>query len=272
METDWLKLWRELVAINNSGHKEHSSLRNRYEEHAQKHSERFDPLLDFVLKNIGKNETVLEIGAGNGRWTLPIARKCKSVTAIEPSPDMRTLLRRNIEAAGLKNVEIVPASWENAAIRTHDVGVCAHAMYSNPDIASFVHKLEQHTKKTCYLAIRLPAIDGIIGELSTKIHGTPHDSPNAIVAFNALYSMGICANALVENEVYRWENKTLDEAFSRAKHHLRLDATDEYDRLIWDTLKSKLIRENDIIMWPDGMRSALLWWNPRPFDSSQTQD
>jgi SAM-dependent methyltransferase len=263
METKWLDIWRDLAILNNKNFEARGDLPIRYKEHAKKQSERFDPLLDFVLKNTNRNTTALDIGAGSGRWTVPLASTCKIVTAIEPSVDMREILGQNIGAAGLTNVRIVPDPWEEALIGQHDISVCAHAMYSNPDLASFIHKLELHTRKTCYLAIRLPPVNGIIGDLSFAIYGRYHDSPNAIIAYNALYELGICANVLVENEIYRWENNTYEDAFSRAKHHLHLNLTDKYDTLVKETLRRRLIRADNSLMWPDGMRSALLWWNPR---------
>ena len=267
MDTDWLKLWRELVnATSYTPRKESSSLRRRYEEHARKRKERPDPLLDFVLKNIDSHTSVIDIGAGSGRWTIPLARIALSVTAIEPSVTMREMLCENIEATKLNNVQIIQTSWEDAVVAPHDIVVCAHAMYVDPDFSSFVRKQERHSKKTCYLAIRLPPADGIIGELSLAIYGRFHDSPNAIIAYNALYTLGIYANVMVENDVDRWVSKTYEDAIAKAKRHLRLESSDKYDKLIQDTLARRLVPSDTSLIWPDGMRSALLWWKPTSTD------
>ncbi len=261
METDWFELWRELVVAN--AHPHNSELAGRYESHARKRGERPDPLLNFVLKNTGNEITVLEIGAGSGRWTIPLGKIARSVTAIEPSDAMLGMLRENVASAKLKNVRIVQSSWEEATIEPHDIVVCSHAMYASPDLGFFVRKMEQCATKTCYLAMRLPPSDGIIGTLSLSIYGHPHDSPNAIIAYNALYSMGIYANVLVEDNIHSWVNSTTEEAFVRAKRHLRLESSTTYDRLIRDTLDKRLTLMDNSYVWPDGMRSALLWWHVR---------
>jgi len=109
----------------------------------------------------------------------------------------------------------------------------------------------------------LPPADGIMAELSLRIYGCRHDSPDAVIAFNALYTLGISANVLVENGMVNWVNDTLDDAFSRAKRHLRLETSGTtYDELIYSTLNRRLSFSNGVYSWPDGMRSALLWWNP----------
>jgi len=257
MEIDWLNLWRELIIAN--PHSPDSEPIRRYKTHAQQRRLRPDPLLDFVLQSVDSSATVLDIGAGNGRWTIPLAAKAKAITAIEPDRDMLKVLRENILTVQGK-IQIIPSSWENAQVEVHDIAVCAHAMYSSRDLASFVRKMDQHARKACYLAIRLPPVNGIIAELSKAISGHVYDSANAVIAFNALYSLGIYANVLVEKDIYPWVNITLEEAFLRAKRHLRLDSDNTYDNLIMDTLHKRLTLSNKGYIWPDGMRSALLWW------------
>jgi 2-polyprenyl-3-methyl-5-hydroxy-6-metoxy-1,4-benzoquinol methylase len=259
METNWLELWRDL--INANPHTPNSEPMKRYKTHAYQGKQRPDPILDFVLQSIDGSMSVLDIGAGSGRWTVPITRVANSVTAIEPSGEMLEILRNNFKIA-MANVEIIQSSWEDAVVHDHDIIVCAHAMYSSPDLALFVHKMEQHARKGCYMAIRLPPVDGVLGVLSKTIHGRIFDSANAVIAYNALYSLGIYANVLVEKEIHYWVNNTLEEAFSRVKKHLHLDSATEYDEIIRDTLKKHLVFANNCYVWPDGMRSALIWWNP----------
>jgi SAM-dependent methyltransferase len=262
MEINWLELWRELVIAGY--YPKSNELAQRYEKHARKRMDRPDPLLDFVLKEVDSLDRGLDIGAGSGRWTIPLAKKVKTMSVVEPSDKMAELLRENAATGGLGNIDIISTTWEEAKIGTYDFIVCSHAMYTSPDLAAFVRKMEQYTRKECYLAVRLPPADGILGELSLAIYGRRHDSPDAIIAYNALYSLGIYANVLVENGIVHWENATIEEAFSRAKRHLRLEKDEMHDKLIHETLGRRLQYVNNSYIWPDGMRSALLWWSPAP--------
>jgi FkbM family methyltransferase len=130
VEIDWLELWRELVVANL--HTLDSAPTKRYEAHSYRKKQRPDPLLDCVVQSIDASMTILDIGAGNGRWTIPLARKAKSVTAIEPDADMLNELRENIKT-GSGNIQNIQSSWEDAEVEVHDIAVCAHAMYSSPD-------------------------------------------------------------------------------------------------------------------------------------------
>jgi SAM-dependent methyltransferase len=260
-EIDWLGLWRELVM--RKLHPKTEILVERYKAHGQKRKERPDSLLDFILKEIDAQDTAIDIGPGTGRWTIPLAQKIKSVTAVEPTSGMAEMLKENLDNAILRNVEVLSQTWEDATLSVHDIVVCAHGMYASNDLAAFVHKMERFSHKQCYMAIRLPPADGILSELSLKIHGCRHDSPDAVIAYNALYTMGIHANVLVENSMVNWVNETVEDAFIRTKRHLRLEPSDmTYDELIYSTLNRRLSFSDGVYTWPDGMRSALLWWSP----------
>ena len=61
--------------------------------------------------DLGAEDVVLEIGAGLGALTVPVAHRVKRVIAVEPDQDLLPLLRTELAANDLSNVEIVPASF-----------------------------------------------------------------------------------------------------------------------------------------------------------------
>src|SRR5690606_19921635 len=131
-----------------------------------------------------------------------------------------------------------------------------HSMYTSPDLAGFVRFIERHARRGCFLELRLPPADGIVGRLSLHIHGSPHDSPNAVVAFNALHGMGIDVNVLVEQDVRYRVDPTFAAALERTRSHLRLAGTTHHDDLVRRTLEQGLTRVEGGWRWPDAKRSA----------------
>jgi SAM-dependent methyltransferase len=221
-----------------------------------------DPLLEHILESVTPDLTVLDIGAGIGRWTLPLAGKARHVTAVEPLEGMRRVLGERVAARGIAHLEIVGVPWGRAEVAPHDVAIAAHATYATPDLLGFVEKMERSARQICYLALRLPAHDGVIGELSQTIHGLWHDSPNFIVGYNLLLSAGRYPNVLIERNPARyWTDPTIEAAMARARRHLRL-ADDRQDATIRDVLARRLLRIDQGFRWPDCMRSALIWWHP----------
>lgn len=73
--------------------------------------------------------TVLDIGAGTGEFTLPVARRAGPVTALDLSPHMLAALRGKARQAGLENVTLVEADWEEADVPPHDVVLAVNSLY-----------------------------------------------------------------------------------------------------------------------------------------------
>lgn len=266
MATDWGALWRELASSDLMASAEgEAQMIERWRRVARQldsgEKQDPDPLLDFILDRLEPEMTVLDIGAGIGRLTLPIAGKARHVTAVEPLSGMRQVLMERVSSRGLANVTAVDAPWMEAELPPHDVAIAAHATYTTPDLIGYVRKMDRCARRTCYLAFRIPAHDGVIGELSQRIRGQWHDSPNFIVGYNLLLSAGFYPNVFMEPTPSRyWTDPTLDHAVARAKRHLHLTDS-SHDATIREVLSRRLTPLKGAFHWPDGMRSALLWWD-----------
>ncbi len=55
--------------------------------------------------------SALDVGAGCGALTVPLARRLKRVTALEPAPAMVEALQERLRRARLRNVRILPQAW-----------------------------------------------------------------------------------------------------------------------------------------------------------------
>ncbi len=270
-DTDWKHLWHDLAekfrALPKQGGE---GVADRWAKRA--HSRGYngdrrerdcdDPLMQFMLARLQADDIVLDIGAGIGRWSIPMAKVCKKVTALDALPGMLESLRENAAAEKLTNINPVVGDWATADVEPHDHVLSSHAAYISPDIVGYARKMERCAVQACYLVMRVPRHDGLIGELSRHIHGTFHDSPNFIVGYNALLQAGIAGHVIMGEQGRQWHNENLDAALRRAKRHLRLSAN-EHDGMIMDLLKEHLVFREGEYWWPDWMRSALVWWRPR---------
>lgn len=55
--------------------------------------------------------TVLEIGSGSGRYTIPLAKKCQSIHALDLSSEMLKFLNREIKEENITNVTTIKSAW-----------------------------------------------------------------------------------------------------------------------------------------------------------------
>ena len=123
-----------------------------------------EPALDVLAEQAGSNETWLDIGAGAGRYALPLAQRVREVIAVEPSASMRRALRTGMDEHGIGNVRIVPGAWPDAAaelgeLPAADVSIIAHVGYDIEAIGPFLDAMERATRNRCLamLTDRSPA-------------------------------------------------------------------------------------------------------------------
>ena len=268
--TDWAGFWRELCQAQLRRHPNRANGEDVWRDRARGLQTRIEQrwirpdssratVRAYLEATPGA--TLLDIGAGTGAWAAYLSPYASHITAMDPSPAMVTVMRENLAAQGVANVEIVQASWPEAETPVHDFSLCGHAMYGSPDLPRFIRRIEQVTRRLCFLLVRAPASDGVMAEAALRVWGHPHDSPNFQVAYNVLLEMGIRANVLFE-DADPWSPRrhaSLADALCEVKGRLLLD-TGEHDSFLLDLLQRRLRHEDGELVWPRDMRSALVWW------------
>lgn len=83
-------------------------------------------VLEAIAPLLVTARTALDVGAGVGALSLPLARRLDRVTALEPAPAMAALLRDEAARRALDNVEVLEHAWGEGAAAPHDLVLCAH--------------------------------------------------------------------------------------------------------------------------------------------------
>src|SRR5215210_4699663 len=102
-----------------------------------------EPALDALRALTEPDDTWLDVGAGAGRYALPISLRVKEVIAVEPSASMRHALRTGIAEHGATNIGIVGAAWPDALEQlgeppVADISLIAHVGYDIERIGPFL--------------------------------------------------------------------------------------------------------------------------------------
>ena len=206
---------------------------------------------------------MLDIGAGTGAWAVLMAPRVRRVTAVEPSPAMVAVMRENLEAAGIRNAEIIQDRWPQAQVEPHDFSLCSHAVYGSTDLPLFIRRMAACTRRMCFLVLRAPVTNCMMAEAAQHIWGQPHDSPNFTIAYNILLQMGIQANVLME-EGMSWRPfsaPSLEEALVDIKRRFDLSGDPQYDDYLLALLRSQAVQRDGQVTWPNVTRSALVYWH-----------
>jgi SAM-dependent methyltransferase len=137
--------------------------------------------------------SVLDVGAGGGAASLPLAGVAGRLVGVDESPEMVASFLAAAEAAGVP-AEGVEGRWPEVAGRVApaDVVVCHHVLYNVGDLAPFVEALTGHARRrvVAELTERHPLV--ALGPLWRRFHGLDRPAgPSADDAVAALAALGL---------------------------------------------------------------------------------
>ena len=92
--------------------------------------------------------TVLDVGAGGGAASLPLAGKAARLVAVDESAGMLAAFRAAAAAAGVA-AETIEGRWPDLAgtVGPADVVVCYDVLYNVPDLDRFARALTAHARR-----------------------------------------------------------------------------------------------------------------------------
>jgi SAM-dependent methyltransferase len=131
-----------------------------------------DPSLERLRSLVRPGDTWLDLGAGGGRYSLPIALLAQRVYAVEPSAGMRKVLASAMAEHGITNIEILDERWPGpTACPVADCGLISQVGYDIADIGPFLDQFEAHVSRLCVALLfeRPPVAD--FAPLWLPVHG-----------------------------------------------------------------------------------------------------
>jgi SAM-dependent methyltransferase len=203
-----------------------------------------DPSLNALLTLARNSDTWLDVGAGGGRYALPLALAVQSVIAIDPSPSMLAALREDAAAAGISNVSTVEARWPMEGPPAGDVALMAHVGYDIAEIGLFLDQLETQSSRMCVAMMGESAMTTVATMYWDRIHGEPRVRLPALPEFLVLLAArGRLPNVtLVDRAPPTFAS--LDEAHAMARRQLWLREGSEKDSRLRN-LVAETVSERD---------------------------
>ncbi|HEY1353552.1 MAG TPA: class I SAM-dependent methyltransferase [Ktedonobacteraceae bacterium] len=226
-----------------------------------------DPLYQRVRAKVTPQLSVLDVGAGTGRFALALAPHARQVIAVEPNGAMLAYLHQELAATGLSNLLTLQSRWEDAPADVRaDIVICSHVLYPLLEVGPFLAKLNAAGRQACYLYLRATQIDMLTAPLWRHFHGDERRlAPGYIHALDVLYEQGIYANVEVAGAPFVLSYATLQEAEDELLEQLILEDTARTRQELRGLLEDWLIAEDDSWHSPEQeFVSAILSWTPRP--------
>ncbi len=135
-----------------------------------------EPALDVLRASARPDHVWLDIGAGAGRYALPLALAVREVVAVEPSAGMRRALQAGIGEHGIDNIRIVAGTWPDAAdqlgpLPAADVSLIAHVAYDIEPIWPFLAAMEAAARERCIAVLTDRSPASLADPLWPLVHG-----------------------------------------------------------------------------------------------------
>ena len=223
-----------------------------------------DPLYRRLRQATGRRSTVLDVGAGTGRFTVALAPRVASVTAVDPAERMLDVCRRQAAKLGLTNVALVHAKWEDADVEPADVAFSSYVVTLVPDAARFLARLDAAATERAFLYLGAYTADAIMDPLWRHFHGTSRKpGPTYLDAVDVLRELGCKPQIEVVEVTTRGRFKNVADAAKDYRDQLCLPDTPEIRKELRGLLQHWLIRRGDALAAPlKTVPAAVISWKP----------
>jgi SAM-dependent methyltransferase len=146
-----------------------------------------EPTLQSLRALVRPADTVLDIGAGGGRYALPLALVARDVIAVDPSEGMLDVLREGMAAHNIANIRVLGGRWpELASGLAADVALIAHLGYDVEDIGPFLDAMEAAARRKCVAVLLDQPPPTEADRLWPAIHGVERAALPSLPEFLAL--------------------------------------------------------------------------------------
>jgi SAM-dependent methyltransferase len=224
-----------------------------------------DPFLRRLRRITDGSSTVVDAGAGTGRYALALAARVGHVTAVDPSEAMLAVLQRDARELGIANVAAVRATWEEADTPPADVAFSAYVLPLIADAERFLTKLDAAARRRVLLYLGAYTADAVVDPLWRHFHGASR-APGAtyLDALAVLRELAIePAVKVVEIPSHR-RFATIEEAVEHYRDALLLADTPGARRELEPLLRHWLVGRRGALRAPlRAVPAAIVEWTPR---------
>jgi len=217
------------------------------------------------------SDTLLDIGCGPGRLSVPLAQRVKSVTSLDVSEEVLKYCRMNADGAGLTNLTTKQLDFEEAAagenIEIHDVVICSRSigLRNLAKLSSFANRL------TAIVSFaNAPTIPQLLSNIfnETAVENGQRQSfatygkdrrVNYNVLFNIAYDLGFEPNVKVVEDGFTKDYASKEEAYEDI---IALGKVDEDKIDIYRRNLDKYLTKNHKggITFFIETRTCVIWW------------
>ena len=221
------------------------------------HATRADPFLTRLLARPARR--YLDVGAGTGRYAVPLARAGHEVVAVEPSAGMRAMLE-----GAHPRITVVPEPWPVAVARA-EIAFAAHVLYLVADVGPFLDAMTEAATRSCFVLLAAIHSDAMLDPLWRHFHGAPRaTNPTFLDVVALLQERGQRARVEVVRGIGGTGYRAVGDALPDLREQLALPADAATTRELRGVLRDWLVPHRGRLRPPGApLPLAIIHWTPR---------
>ncbi|MDP8922411.1 MAG: methyltransferase domain-containing protein [Chloroflexota bacterium] len=151
-----------------------------------------EPNLQIIAGYVEPDDVIVDVGGGAGRFSLPLALRCREVINVDPSAAMLAAFEANARRAGIANARAVRAGWPAADPPRGSVALVNHVTYLTRDIVPFVEALAASASRRVIVTVGNPPPPARNREVFRLVYGEESERvPGHVELVNVLWELGI---------------------------------------------------------------------------------
>jgi SAM-dependent methyltransferase len=265
--TDWNQIWKDALLASRLTGDNYYDQEERAESYDKSECIRTDGERRVTLLDPDPSWSVLDIGAGPGTLGLPLARRVRRVTAVEPSPPMIRFLERHLAEEKLCNVRIINTRWEDVSLEEagrHELVIASYSL-NFEDIGEALRKMNRlASQRVClYWFAGVTSWEEVRMDLFPQIYGRKYSPyPKINIIYNLLYDWGLYPDVeVLQQTAFPRNFADYHEALSYLKSTLNIAGRD-HETLLHNYIEDRWRREDGSLFMEDGTVYVKLSWRP----------
>jgi SAM-dependent methyltransferase len=231
-----------------------------------------EPVLDLLRGLARPDDTWLDIGAGAGRYALPLALTVREVIAVDPSKSMLGVLRDLMAEHDIANIRIVEGRWpledEQAArlgtFPLADVSLIAHVGYDIEAIEPFIEAMEAATGRVCVAVLMERPPASAAEPFWPPVHGEPRIPLPALPQFVELLRERGRQPSVIEADREQRRFESRDELVGFLRRQLWIADGGEKERRFNAELERLVVEDDDgVTLAGAPLAIGVVTWTPR---------
>ena len=260
-DIDWAYFWAKKLEAKKDRTKDWNKAAPNFGKSAKK-DDYHTKLIERI--DVSENDTLLDLGCGEGSITIPLAKMAKSVTGVDSAYKMLEILNEKAKKDNIRNITTIEEDLTKITIGNvgkHDIVVASRSLNGVLNITETIANINEIADKYVYITLFGPNNWKLEKEFYQSINKEYFEFPSHRYFFNILVDMGIYPNVENLNIGHEREYSNIEEALESGKWRLDTLIDEEKEQLyeyLEDILEEnengKLSNPNDKADW------VLYWW------------